>query len=165
MTFNGALLDRAYPTTIGNDGIFKKGAHVAHDCVVGDGVVFEIGAAIAGHCRISNGVHIGTLSAVQQFTRIGTFAKIEDGCAVTSDVIPFGVASSSEVHVRFNADGARQSGLCDADVALVEELFGRLIGGDRALHRYARHRHILAARQIIAFIEAKNPNVIPAAPR
>ena len=39
-------------TTIGNNGLFMVGCHVAHDCIVGDNVIFVNGAVIGGHVEI-----------------------------------------------------------------------------------------------------------------
>jgi acyl-[acyl carrier protein]--UDP-N-acetylglucosamine O-acyltransferase len=36
-------------TTVGSDGLYMVGAHVAHDCIVGDNVVLAKGATLGGH--------------------------------------------------------------------------------------------------------------------
>jgi UDP-N-acetylglucosamine acyltransferase len=77
-------------TTVGSDGLFMVGSHVAHDCVVGDHVVFANNATLGGHVQLADYVFMGGLSAVHQHSRIGRYAFIGGLAAVTRDVIPFG---------------------------------------------------------------------------
>jgi UDP-N-acetylglucosamine acyltransferase len=77
-------------TTVGSDGLFMVGSHVAHDCVVGDHVVFANNATLGGHVHLADYVFMGGLSAVHQHSRIGRYAFIGGLAAVTRDVIPFG---------------------------------------------------------------------------
>ena len=76
-------------TTIGNNGFFMVGSHVAHDCIVGNNVVFVNNAVIGGHVEISDFVYLGGHSAVHQYCRIGKHAIIGAGTTIDGDVIPF----------------------------------------------------------------------------
>jgi UDP-N-acetylglucosamine acyltransferase len=80
-------------TTVGDRCFFMVQSHVAHDCVVGNDVVFANCVPLGGHCAIGDGVVIGGLSAVHQFTRVGSYAMIGALCGVRADVIPFGLVS------------------------------------------------------------------------
>ena len=76
-------------TTIGNNGFFMVGSHVAHDCVVGNNVVFVNNSVIGGHVEISDYVYLGGHSAVHQYCRIGKHAIIGAGTTIDGNVIPF----------------------------------------------------------------------------
>ena len=76
-------------TTIGDNGFFMVGSHVAHDCIVGNNVVFVNNAVIGGHVEISDYVYLGGQSAVHQFCRIGQHAIVGAGTTIDGDVIPF----------------------------------------------------------------------------
>ena len=48
---------------------------------------------LGGHCEIGDFVFIGGLSAVHQFTRIGSQVMVGGVCGVRGDVIPFGLVN------------------------------------------------------------------------
>ena len=77
-------------TTVGSDGYFMVGSHVAHDCTVGDHVVFANNATLGGSTTIADHVIIGGLAAIHQQSRVGRHAFIGGMATVTGDVIPFG---------------------------------------------------------------------------
>ena len=102
VTMNIGTEDGGGVTTVGDRGFFMANSHVGHDCVVGNDVVFANCVPLGGHCVIGDGVVIGGMSAVHQFTRVGSYAMIAALTGVRADVIPFGLASG---------DYARLSGL------------------------------------------------------
>lgn len=76
-------------TKIGNDNLIMAYAHIAHDCVIGDNCVLANGATLAGHIEVGNYAIIGGLSAIHQFTRIGSHVILMGGSLVDKDVPPF----------------------------------------------------------------------------
>jgi UDP-N-acetylglucosamine acyltransferase len=76
-------------TRIGNDGLYMAYVHVAHDCQVGDSVIFANNGTLAGHVEVGNFSHVGALSAVHQFCRVGEYAFIGGGTIATKDCLPF----------------------------------------------------------------------------
>jgi UDP-N-acetylglucosamine acyltransferase len=102
VTMNLGTEDGGGVTTVGDRGFFMANSHVAHDCQVGNDVIFANCVPLGGHCVIGDGVVIGGMSAVHQFTRVGSYAMIGALTGVRADVIPFGLASG---------DYARLSGL------------------------------------------------------
>jgi UDP-N-acetylglucosamine acyltransferase len=81
-------------TTVGSNGLFMVGAHVAHDCIVGDNVVFANNATLGGHVEVGDHVFMGGLSAVHQWSRIGRHAFIGGLAPVTRDVIPYALVGN-----------------------------------------------------------------------
>ncbi|HEB79117.1 MAG TPA: acyl-ACP--UDP-N-acetylglucosamine O-acyltransferase, partial [Rhodospirillales bacterium] len=67
VTMNPGTEGGGMVTSIGNNGLFMVGAHVAHDCVIGDHVIMVNNATLAGHVVIDEWAIIGGLSAVHQF--------------------------------------------------------------------------------------------------
>src|SRR6266567_3604629 len=62
---------------------------------VGREVMFANGATLGGHCIVGDHVFIGGLSAVHQFSRIGSHAMIAGLTGVRADIIPFGFVIGS----------------------------------------------------------------------
>jgi UDP-N-acetylglucosamine acyltransferase len=98
-------------TTVGSDGLFLVGAHVAHDCVVGDHVIMINAATIAGHVTVADFAYLGGLSAVAQYTRVGRHAFVGGMAGVNHDVIPFGSVWGNHAHMDgLNLVGLRRRG-------------------------------------------------------
>ncbi len=97
-------------TTIGADGLFMVGSHVAHDCVVGDHVVFANNATLGGHVQVGDYVFMGGLSAVHQWSRIGRHAFIGGLAPVTKDVIPYALVGNAAHLEGMNLVGLKRRG-------------------------------------------------------
>lgn len=98
-------------TRVGSNGYFMVASHVAHDCVVGDGVVFANNATLGGGSTVGDFVTMGGLSALHQKCRIGKYAFIGGGAAVTGDVIPYGMADNHGWLAGLNLVGLKRRGL------------------------------------------------------
>ena len=124
-------------TTVGDDGLFMAGAHVAHDCQLGDGVILVNHASVAGHCVLGDGVIIGGLSGVHQFVRIGRGAMIGALSMVTADVIPFGLVQGPRASLHgLNLVGLKRRGTSRAEIGALRELLGAL--GEGSFRERAR---------------------------
>lgn len=77
-------------TKVGDNCLFMMGSHVGHDCMVGDHAILANNATLAGHVELADFVILGGLSAVRQWSRIGTGAIVGGMTGVEFDVIPFG---------------------------------------------------------------------------
>jgi UDP-N-acetylglucosamine acyltransferase len=111
VTFNTGTVSGRGVTTVGNDGLYMTGSHVAHDCIVGDRVVFANNATLGGHVHVDDFVFLGGLCAAHQFSRIGRYAFIGGLSAVTKDVIPFGSVWGVHAHLEgLNLVGLKRRG-------------------------------------------------------
>ncbi|WP_158917008.1 acyl-ACP--UDP-N-acetylglucosamine O-acyltransferase [Caulobacter sp. S45] len=111
VTMNAGTVMGGGVTTVGDDGLFMVGSHVAHDCTVGNHVVFANNATLGGHVQMGDYVFMGGLSAVHQHTRIGRQAFIGGLAAVTKDVIPFGSVWGVYAHLEgLNLVGLKRRG-------------------------------------------------------
>jgi UDP-N-acetylglucosamine acyltransferase len=97
-------------TTVGSDGLFMVGSHVAHDCIVGDRVVFANNATLGGHVEVGDHVFMGGLSAAHQWTRIGRHAFVGGLAPVTKDVIPFALVGNDAHLEGINLVGLKRRG-------------------------------------------------------
>jgi UDP-N-acetylglucosamine acyltransferase len=98
-------------TTVGSDGLFMVGAHIAHDCLVGDHVTMINNATLAGHVRLEEFAIMGGLSAAHQFTRIGRHAFVGGMAGVNYDVIPYGNVWGNHAHLEgLNLVGLKRRG-------------------------------------------------------
>ena len=105
----GTVMGRGV-TTVGADGLFMVGAHVAHDCIVGDRVVFANNATLGGHVQVGDQVFMGGLSAAHQHTRIGRHAFIGGLAPVTKDVIPYALVGNDARLEGINIVGLKRRG-------------------------------------------------------
>ncbi len=98
-------------TTIGSDGLFMVGAHIAHDCQVGDHVTLVNNATLGGHVRVEDFVIMGGLSAAHQYIRIGRHAFVGGMAGVNHDVIPYGNVWGNHAHLEgLNLVGLKRRG-------------------------------------------------------
>lgn len=126
-------------TSIGDDGLFMAGCHVAHDCRLGDRVILVNHASVAGHCVLGDDVIVGGLSGVHQWVRIGRGAMIGAITMVTADVIPFGLVQGPRGHLDgLNLVGLKRRGANRADIAALREMLSALSHG--AFRETARDR-------------------------
>jgi UDP-N-acetylglucosamine acyltransferase len=98
-------------TSVGDNGLFMVGAHIAHDCVVGNDVVFANSATLGGHVKIGDFVFMGGLCAIHQHTRIGRYAFVGGAAGVPKDVIPYGSVWGNHAHLEgLNLVGLKRRG-------------------------------------------------------
>lgn len=74
---------------IGDHCLIMAGCHVAHNCSLGDHIIMANNVLLAGHVTVESHVVFGGLSAVHQFSRIGTFAMVGGMSGVHRDVPPY----------------------------------------------------------------------------
>ena len=98
-------------TTVGSDGLFCVGCHVAHDCIVGNHVVLINSATLGGHVTIEDYAYMGGLSAAHQYSRVGQHAFVGGMAGVNHDVIPFGNVWGNHAHLEgLNLVGLKRRG-------------------------------------------------------
>jgi UDP-N-acetylglucosamine acyltransferase len=106
----GTVMGRGV-TTVGSDGFFMVGVHIAHDCQVGDHVTMVNNATLGGHVRVEDYVIMGGLSAAHQYIRIGRHAFVGGMAGVNHDVIPFGNVWGNHAHLEgLNLVGLKRRG-------------------------------------------------------
>lgn len=111
-------------TIIGANTLVMATAHVAHDCVIGENCIIVNGVLLAGHVEISDWAIIGGLSAVQQFTKIGTHAFVGGGSLVRKDVPPFVKAAKEPIsYAGINSIGLRRRGYSNEEINEIQNIY------------------------------------------
>lgn len=122
-------------TTIGDDGLFMAGCHIAHDARIGDRVIVVNSSAVAGHCLIEDDVIIGGLSGIHQWVRIGKGAIIGAVSMVAQDVVPHGLVQGPRgVLDGLNLVGLKRRGVGRADITALRAAFQMLKDGEGTFH-------------------------------
>ncbi|MGR3486150.1 MAG: acyl-ACP--UDP-N-acetylglucosamine O-acyltransferase [Paracoccaceae bacterium] len=135
----GTAQDRGV-TSVGDDGLFMAGCHVAHDADLGDRVILANQSAVAGHCVIGDDVIVGGLSGIHQFVRIGRGAIVGAVTMVTADVMPFGLVQGDRGRLEgLNLVGLKRRGASRADIAALRAAFAALRDGEGTFQQRAQH--------------------------
>ena len=148
-------------TSVGDDGLFMAGCHVAHDAVIGNRVIVVNSAAVAGHCVIEDDVIIGGLAGIHQWVRIGRGAIIGAVTMVTNDVIPYGLVQAPRGELDgLNLVGLKRRGVTRTDITALRAAFQMLAQGEGTFHdRAARLGEETSSdyvREIVDFVMADN---------
>ena len=160
VTMNTGTEDGGGLTTVGARGLFMANSHVGHDCQVGDDVTFSNGATLGGHCTIGDHVVIGGLSAVHQFTRVGTGAMVGGLSGLRGDLIPFGLANGCVATLcGLNVVGLRRRNFSREQVHVIRRAYRELFLGPGHFSRRldlveAEFGAVHAVGQIVDFIRA-----------
>ena len=118
-------------TTVGSNGLFMVGVHIAHDCHIGNNVIMANNATLGGHVNVGNNVLIGGLAAVHQFIRIGDFAVVGGMSGVESDVIPYGRVKGERASLAgLNLVGLEREGFDKEQVREMQKAYKDLFVGN-----------------------------------
>ena len=144
--------------TQGGEGITSVGAncflmaysHVAHDCRLGNQVILANGVAMGGHVTIDDHAIVGGLSAIHQFTRVGSYAFIGGASAVSKDVPPYGMAVGNRARLYgVNSIGLHRKGFPPETISKIKKAYRHLLSSD------------LNVSQAITGIEADHELLVP----
>jgi len=119
-------------TTVGSDGLFMVGCHIAHDCEVGDGVVLANHVLLAGHVTIKDRATLNGASALHHFTTVGRLAYVGGLTRITVDVHPFTIVEGHPARVRAcNTIGLQRAGVAQEDVDAVKKAVHTILISDK----------------------------------
>ncbi len=113
VTFHPGTVKGGGITTIGSDGLFMVGSHVAHDGHVGDGVILANHVLLAGHVTVGDRAIMNGAAACHHFTTIGRLAYVGGLTRITRDIPPFSISEGHPVRIR----GANVVGMSRAGIA------------------------------------------------
>ena len=113
------------------NNLFMAGAHVAHDCDIGNNCVLANNVMIAGHVQIGDWAILGGLSAVHQWTRIGSHSFLGGFSALTKDLIPYGLAVGNRATLEgLNLTGLRRRNFNNEEIKKVKRAYSVLFEND-----------------------------------
>ncbi len=123
-TINTGTVGGGGVTTIGNGCLFMANSHVGHDCQVGDGAIVANSVALAGHVTVEDHVHLGGLSAVHQFCRIGRLSFVSGITGVIMDVAPYCTVAGARAELGgLNVIGLQRAGMTEEQVGRVKQAY------------------------------------------
>jgi UDP-N-acetylglucosamine acyltransferase len=150
-------------TVIGSDCFLMANSHVGHNARLGNGVILANGALIAGHVGVDDRVFISGNCLVHQFVRIGTFALMQGGAAISKDLPPYTIARGDNGICGLNIVGLRRAGFSATDRTglkkLYHALFRRKATLRQALAEAREHFTSPAARTLLEFVAASKRGV------
>jgi len=117
------------PTSIGDKAYMMVGSHMGHDARAGNNVIMVNGAMLAGHSTVMDNCTIGGCCGVHQFTRVGRFAFMSGGTAVSMDVPPFCVVVERQRLGGINRVGLRRSGMARDHITMIDKAFREVFRG------------------------------------
>ncbi|MEX2218772.1 MAG: acyl-ACP--UDP-N-acetylglucosamine O-acyltransferase [Phycisphaerales bacterium] len=115
------------PTTVGDRIFMMVNSHLGHDATVGNNVVMVNNSAVGGHGKLYDNSTLGGGALVHQFNRVGRFAFVSGGVAVSSDVPPFCIADDRNRLAGLNVIGLRRNGFTREQISALREAFRELL--------------------------------------
>ena len=127
-TLNTGTVQGNGQTVIGDDNWIMAYVHIAHDCIVGNSTILANNVTLAGHVIVNDFAIVGGLSPVHQFVVIGAHSMIGGQTAISQDVPPYIMASSSSTGPRaepkgVNAEGLRRRGFTSTQIDNIKEAY------------------------------------------
>jgi len=157
-------------TSVGSDGLYMAGCHIAHDCAVGDNVIMANCATLGGHVNMDDFVFMGGLAAIHQYSRVGRYSFVGGMAAVTKDVIPYGSVWGNHAHLEgLNLVGLRRRGFTRETISELRAAYRLLFADEgtfqeRLADTTEAHGKSPEVMEIIDFIQAdaNRPICLPA---
>jgi len=153
-------------SSVGENCFLMAYSHVAHDCIVGDNVILANGVQLGGHVTIGDWVIIGGLTAVHQFSHIGSHAFIGGCFRVVQDVPPYVLAAGEPLRYRgLNVVGLRRRGFSTETIRTLQRCYRLLYRSkmniSQALEKIKEEMKITQEVQdVLDFIEKSDRGMI-----
>jgi UDP-N-acetylglucosamine acyltransferase len=111
-------------TIVGDNSLLMATAHLAHDVVLGKNCIVVNGVLLAGHVELGDWAIVGGLSAVQQFSKIGTHSFVGGGSLVRKDVPPYVKAAKEPIsYAGINSIGLRRRGYSRDQINDIQNIY------------------------------------------
>jgi UDP-N-acetylglucosamine acyltransferase len=132
VTVNRAT-DETEDTVLGSRNLLMAGSHVGHNTRVGNQVIIANGALLAGHVVVHDRAVISGNCLLHQFVRVGTFAMMQGGAAISKDLPPYTVARGDNRICGLNIVGLRRAGFTAEQRLELKRLYRALFRSGRPL--------------------------------
>lgn len=166
VTINPGTEGGGMVTSVGDDGLFMVGAHVAHDCVVGNGVIFANNATLGGHVQVGDYAVLGGLSAIHQFVRIGRHVMVGGMSGVENDVIPYATVTGNRAHLSgLNLVGLKRRGFSREDIHALRNAYRLLFApegtmAERVEEVSHQFKNVAPVMEILDFIGIESSRAV-----
>ena len=123
VTINKGTADRM-KTVVGNNCLIMAYSHVAHDCIICEGCIFSNSTTLAGHVTIGDFVVMAGMTAVYQFSSVGSYAFVTGGTMVSKDVPPYAKAARNPIsYVGVNSIGLHRRGFSVEKIREIQDIY------------------------------------------
>jgi UDP-N-acetylglucosamine acyltransferase len=120
-------------TELGDNNFLLGFCHVAHNCKVGSSTIIANGALLAGYVEVGDFSFISGHCLIHQFTRIGKYAMMRGGSAISLDLAPYCVADENNMVRGINTVGLERRGFTMQQIRAVKNTYKAVFGSDRPL--------------------------------
>ncbi|WP_132989034.1 acyl-ACP--UDP-N-acetylglucosamine O-acyltransferase [Flavobacterium zhairuonense] len=111
-------------THIGNSNLIMANAHIGHDCFVGNNCIIGFGVGMAGEVVTGDFVNVSGLTAVHQFSRIGSHSMISGLSRIVKDIPPYiTVAHEPLRFAGLNIVGLRRRGFSSEKIEEIKAIY------------------------------------------
>lgn len=136
VTMNPGTAGGGMKTTVGDNGLFMVGVHIAHDCRIGSRVIMANNATLGGHVSVGDHAVIGGMTAIHQFVRIGAYAVVGGMSGVENDVIPYGRVKGERAFLAgLNLTGLERGGFTKDQIRALQRAFNQLFGDEGTMEQ------------------------------
>ena len=155
-------------TVIANNTLIMAYAHLGHDCRIEDYVIIVNAAMLGGHTEVAAHATVGGLTGTHQFSRIGAYAFIGGGSAVSKDVPPYAMVTGERGQMKIsglNKIGLRRNGFSGETIKKIDAAYRILFHSD-LLHNEALEQVEKemgdddAVAELVQFIRASKRGVV-----
>lgn len=160
----GTVQDRSV-TSIADGCLFMANSHVGHDCIVGSRAIIANSVGFSGHVIVEDDVHVGGISGVHQFVRVGKLSFVGGLTGVVMDVAPYCTVNGPRAElVGLNVVGMQRAGMDEEAVGRVKQAYkivfrsGLVLAEALAQLRSEMGQHAEIAH-FIAFLESSKRGV------
>jgi len=141
VTFHAGTEKGGGVTTVGSDGMYMAGCHVAHDGHVGHGVIMANHVLLAGHVTVGDRAVLNGAAAAHHFSTVGRLAYVGGLSRIVRDIPPFCIAEGHPLRIRgANVVGMRRAGIPADAVARLRDAIHRIFVSDKEPARLAMDR-------------------------
>jgi UDP-N-acetylglucosamine acyltransferase len=150
-------------TVIGSHNFLMADSHVGHNVQFGSHIIVANGALLGGHATVHDRAFISGNCLVHQFVRVGSFALMQGGSAISKDLPPYTVARGDNGLCGLNVVGLRRAGFSSQQRQELRRLYRLLFRGGfslgSAIERARQEFTSDSARLLIDFIAGSKRGV------
>ncbi|KAF2333265.1 acyl-ACP--UDP-N-acetylglucosamine O-acyltransferase [Flavobacterium daemonense] len=118
-------------TSIGNSNLIMSNAHIGHDCVIGNNCIIGFSVGLAGEVITGDWINISGLTAVHQFSSIGSHSMVSGLSRVVKDIPPYILVADEPLRYSgLNTVGLRRRGFSSVKIEEIKTIY-RIIFQER----------------------------------
>ncbi|WP_431243164.1 acyl-ACP--UDP-N-acetylglucosamine O-acyltransferase [Flavobacterium sp. P21] len=118
-------------THIGNSNLIMANAHIGHDCFIGNNCIIGFSVGMAGEVVTGDWVNVSGLTAIHQFSKIGSHSMISGLSRIVKDIPPYVTVAHEPLRFAgLNIVGLRRRGFSSEKIEEIKAIY-RIIFQER----------------------------------